>query len=241
MLLRAIPSFRHEEERQFYREVGSGFHSDPKVPDVSSASKGPHVPQSLTSVENGATVDPTVCRLQTQSFARRSKYLNEQNVEIITDWWQNGALRDMPEKDKLVEKRPWSSGPMEILLHGIDLLARDNDTNRRLAMLSIDNSVELMIKTFLGLPYRVTGIQLSRREYEEISESFPLNGALARRVLGEGGAGTLNSPKRPQVINVRVLIRLFRDSCGSNNDHAENHSEAGPSLPSGGSNHMKLR
>jgi hypothetical protein len=40
-------------------------------------------------------------------------------------------------------------------------------------MLSIDNSVELMIKTFLGLPERETGIRLPRKQYEELSESFP--------------------------------------------------------------------
>jgi hypothetical protein len=39
---------------------------------------------------------------------------------------------------------------MEILLHGISLLKHDTDTNRRLAMLSIDNDVELMVKTFLA-------------------------------------------------------------------------------------------
>ncbi|MCU1269951.1 MAG: uncharacterized protein JWN74_1245 [Acidobacteriaceae bacterium] len=62
---------------------------------------------------------------------------------------------------------------MEILLHGIELLKRDSDTNRRLAILSIDNAVELMIKTFLGLPHRVTGIKLSKKDYEELSQSFP--------------------------------------------------------------------
>jgi hypothetical protein len=40
-------------------------------------------------------------------------------------------------------------------------------------MLSIDNAVELMIKTYLGLPRRVTGIGLSRAQYNEISEKFP--------------------------------------------------------------------
>jgi hypothetical protein len=59
------------------------------------------------------------------------------------------------------------------VLHGISLLEHDSDTNRRLAMLSIDNSVELMLKTFLGLPQRVTGIRLGRKELEEIGESFP--------------------------------------------------------------------
>jgi hypothetical protein len=81
---------------------------------------------------------------------------------------------DFPkDKNESSRKRPWSSGPMEILLHGISLLEHDTDTNRRLAMLSIDNSVELMLKTFLGLPQRVTGIRLGRKELEEIGENFP--------------------------------------------------------------------
>lgn len=70
-------------------------------------------------------------------------------------------------------KSPWSSGPGEILQHGLSLLRKDSDTNRRLAMLSIDNAVELMIKTYLGLPKRVTGLNISRPKYAEFSESFP--------------------------------------------------------------------
>jgi hypothetical protein len=69
--------------------------------------------------------------------------------------------------------QPWASGPGEILQHGLDLLKKDSDANRRLAMLSIDNAVELMIKTYLGLPKKVTGIQISRRQFEEVKESFP--------------------------------------------------------------------
>ncbi|MGD0252074.1 MAG: hypothetical protein ABSC01_05205 [Verrucomicrobiota bacterium] len=57
--------------------------------------------------------------------------------------------------------------------HGLKLLQDDSDTNRRLAMISIDNAVELMVKTFLGLPKRITGLTISRSEYQEISESFP--------------------------------------------------------------------
>src|SRR5260370_4006242 len=68
---------------------------------------------------------------------------------------------------------PWASGPGEILRHGLSLLKKDNDTNRRLAMIAIDNAVELMIKTFLGLPKRITGLTLSRKDFQEISESFP--------------------------------------------------------------------
>lgn len=68
---------------------------------------------------------------------------------------------------------PWANGPKEILKHGLDLLKKDSDTNRRLAIISIDNSVELMIKTFLGLPRRITGLKITRKEYDEFSESFP--------------------------------------------------------------------
>src|SRR5687767_7062459 len=72
-----------------------------------------------------------------------------------------------------MSQQPWASGPSEILQHRLSLLAKDSDTNRRLAMLSIDNAVELTIKTFLSLPRRITGINLSRKEFQEISESFP--------------------------------------------------------------------
>lgn len=70
-------------------------------------------------------------------------------------------------------KAPWASGPGEILRHGLTLLQNDNDTSRRLAMLNIDNAVELMIKTYLGLPKRITGLSIARNRYDEFSESFP--------------------------------------------------------------------
>lgn len=68
---------------------------------------------------------------------------------------------------------PWASGPGEILRHGLELLRKDSDTNRRLSMISIDNALELMIKTYLGLPRRITGLSISRKEFQEIAESFP--------------------------------------------------------------------
>jgi hypothetical protein len=69
---------------------------------------------------------------------------------------------------------PWASGPGEILKHGLELLQEDGDTKRRLAMISIDNAVELMVKIYLGLPQRVTSLKISRKEYQDFSESFPL-------------------------------------------------------------------
>ena len=71
------------------------------------------------------------------------------------------------------KNQPWASGPGEILQHDINLLQKDTDANRRLAMLSIDNAVELTIKTYLGLPRRVTGLSIRRKDFDEFSESFP--------------------------------------------------------------------
>lgn len=68
---------------------------------------------------------------------------------------------------------PWASGPAEILRHGLGLLNSDSQVNRRLAMILIDNAVELMIGTYLGLPRRVTGLSVPRREYADFSQSFP--------------------------------------------------------------------
>ena len=76
--------------------------------------------------------------------------------------------------DKLMTtNRPWVSGPGELLQHGLKLLLEDSDLDRRLALIAIDNAVELTIKTYLSLPRRVTGVGLSRKGYEEIADSFP--------------------------------------------------------------------
>jgi len=66
------------------------------------------------------------------------------------------------------------TGPKELLVHGINHLNLSTDFDIRMGMICIDNSVELMIKTYLGLPKRVTNIEgLSRNKYNEIIQSFP--------------------------------------------------------------------
>jgi hypothetical protein len=72
----------------------------------------------------------------------------------------------------------WATGPGEILRHGVQLLEEDTDCNRRLAMIAIDNSVELMLQTYVSLPKRVTGLSITRKERDEIVSGFPklLNG-----------------------------------------------------------------
>lgn len=67
----------------------------------------------------------------------------------------------------------WASGPAEILEHAMKLLYAGSESNRRIAMLLIDNAIEQIAKTYLSLPKRITGIKLSRKRLQEIFESFP--------------------------------------------------------------------
>ncbi len=73
----------------------------------------------------------------------------------------------------MASDKPWTKGPGEILRHAFSLLEEDTDTSRRIAMILVDNSIELILKTFIGLPYRITGIRIPRKEIEEAKASFP--------------------------------------------------------------------
>ena len=72
-----------------------------------------------------------------------------------------------------MQHQPWTSGPAEILQHGLDLLQTDSDKNRRLAFLSIDNAVELMLNTYLTLPKRITGLEIKKKDLDEFRRTFP--------------------------------------------------------------------
>lgn len=69
---------------------------------------------------------------------------------------------------------PWTDGPRELLQHAADHLRLGGDFDRRIAMISVDNAIELAIKTYLGLPDRARGNKgPGRKELEMASESFP--------------------------------------------------------------------
>jgi hypothetical protein len=81
---------------------------------------------------------------------------------------------------------PWSEGPKELLQHAVNHITLEGDFDRRIAMISIDNAVELMIKTFLGLPRRKLGTKgPPRKQLEEASNSFPSLLDLLEEYAGE--------------------------------------------------------
>src|SRR5438034_10002901 len=68
----------------------------------------------------------------------------------------------------------WTEGPRELLQHAADHLRLGADFDRRIAMISVDNPVELATKTYLGLPERARGTKgPGRRALDTASESFP--------------------------------------------------------------------
>ena len=73
-----------------------------------------------------------------------------------------------------MKNEPWKSGPKELLLHGLEHISLDTDFDNRMGMILVDNSVELMLKTYLGLPKRITGLNgVTRKIYDEAIKNFP--------------------------------------------------------------------
>jgi hypothetical protein len=80
---------------------------------------------------------------------------------------------------------PWTSGPRELLEHAKDHLAKKTDVDNRFAMISVDNAVELMLKTYLHLPKSVTGLGLTRKEIAEYTATFHSALNAMRRLVPE--------------------------------------------------------
>lgn len=71
-------------------------------------------------------------------------------------------------------EKPWVNGPKELLGHATEHINSASDFDRRIAFISIDNSIELSIKTFLSLPKRARKkAGPSRKELQEAENSFP--------------------------------------------------------------------
>lgn len=67
----------------------------------------------------------------------------------------------------------WSSGPKELLYHAFEHMAKGQPFDFRIAMISIDNAVELAIKTYLTLPKRARGTEgPTLKRFQEASNSF---------------------------------------------------------------------
>jgi len=59
----------------------------------------------------------------------------------------------------------WILGPKELIEHAVALLDSAEEPDLRIAMICIDNAVELMIKSYIALNRRTLGIE--SKEYKK--------------------------------------------------------------------------
>ena len=69
-------------------------------------------------------------------------------------------------------EKTWASGALELLQHAYSHIQRDSAFDKRMAFISIDNCVEVSIRTFLALPKDISGVKVSRSDFEAAAESF---------------------------------------------------------------------
>jgi hypothetical protein len=70
-------------------------------------------------------------------------------------------------------KHTWASGAIELLRHADSHIHLKTAFDRRIAFISIDNSVETSIRVFLSLPTSKSGIKVPRKDVEAAENSFP--------------------------------------------------------------------
>jgi hypothetical protein len=67
----------------------------------------------------------------------------------------------------------WASGAIELIRHADSHIELETAFDRRIAFISIDNSVETSVRIFLSLPSSKSGLKLSRKEVDSVENSFP--------------------------------------------------------------------
>jgi hypothetical protein len=72
-----------------------------------------------------------------------------------------------------IKQKPWLAGPIELLEHADSHISGIKAFDHRIAFISIDNAVELMIRTFLSLPKRARGRDGPARKQLEAASGFP--------------------------------------------------------------------
>ena len=70
-------------------------------------------------------------------------------------------------------EKTWASGALELLKHADEHIDKEQAFDKRIAFISIDNSVETAIRTFIFMPSSLSKVNFSFKEKDEIGNSFP--------------------------------------------------------------------
>jgi hypothetical protein len=105
----------------------------------------------------------------------------------------------------------WASGAIELLRHADSHIHLETAFDRRIAFISIDNSVETSIRTFLALPSSKSGIKVPRKDVDAVENSFPALLGL----LWEHAGGRLTGIDEADIEHYhRIRNKLYHDGTG---------------------------
>jgi hypothetical protein len=108
-------------------------------------------------------------------------------------------------------KSTWASGAVELLRHADSHIHLDTAFDKRIAFISIDNSVETTIRTFLSLPPSKSRIKVARKDLDAVENSFP--GLLT--LLWSNAGGRLTGIDEADIEHYhRIRNKLYHDGTG---------------------------
>jgi hypothetical protein len=89
-------------------------------------------------------------------------------------------------------KDTWASGAIELFKHADLHIKLESAFDKRIAFISIDNSVETAIRTFISLPQEKSGVRFPPKEVDDAVNSFPKLVALVFKYASERVSGLDN-------------------------------------------------
>jgi len=105
----------------------------------------------------------------------------------------------------------WASGAIELIRHADSHIHLETAFDRRIAFISIDNSVETSIRTFLSLPQSRSGLKIPRKDIEAVEGSFPALVSLLWRHAGNRLIGIDDADVEHYH---RIRNKLYHDGTG---------------------------
>ncbi|AEL25695.1 hypothetical protein [Cyclobacterium marinum] len=118
-------------------------------------------------------------------------------------------------------EKTWASGALELLKHADEHINKGEAFDQRIAFISIDNSVETAIRTFIFMPFSLSKVKFSFKEKEEIGNSFPK----MVNLLNEKANNKISGIELSDIeFYHRLRNQLYHDGTGLSVD--KNHLEA---------------
>lgn len=117
--------------------------------------------------------------------------------------------------------KTWASGALELLKHADEHINQGQAFDQRIAFISIDNSIETAIRTFIFMPFSLSKVKFSFKEKEEIGNSFPK----MVNLLSEKASSKISGIELSDIeFYHRLRNQLYHDGTGLSVD--KNHLEA---------------